>query len=373
MRIGFTGMRKFASWIKDKARSTTYAVLVTVLLALVGLLGSLFTNEIRSAFPFYWGWLLSDDHRPFFSRFGWSWLATGFWLLLLFVAWVFGVRQLATDEDQRKLQSAVEKLERVVRTVPSPDFLAAFKGTFILCNTAAQAVLEVDNASVTRDEIHQALHHILGSIALLAWKYDGQPQGVEYGANIMLFRPVEAIAPGEWEELRQRMPFDVTLDATDVVGVLDLQIELSATQGGGPDPSLQPLAIAIPRRHESRAQIDGCPRWRVLPGAPLAFSCRRASHYADTTQLGRWLDANGDFSREVRQVVVQYFTSRDVPLVGSFLSVPIGVGEETPRGVLNVHRSTAGLLKETESALQQFVPLLHPILLLVVRLLDRLE
>jgi len=363
------------------ARSVPYAVLLTALIAIVGLLGSLYTQEIRDAFPFYWPWLrFGGDPYVQLVGPGLSWAAGAFWGILLLTALVFGVRQSAVDHDQRQaqagLEGAVADLEKLIRTVPSPDFLAAFRDTYMLCDDATQSILAPERDAPGPLEIRMAIRQLLKAVAILAWRYDGQP-AVDYGANVMLFRPREEIDSAEWPELRQRMPFDFAVDETDLRGVLELQVELSATDQTAPedyDRALRPLAIAIPVRSQYHPAGEPKPRWRVLPGAPLAFIQRSADHYLDTSRLDKWCEQFGDFSLQQRGAVAEYFRPGPELRVGSMLSVAIGHGDEGPvLGVLNIHRSSSGLLKETESALQQFVPLLDPIVLMLARLLLELS
>lgn len=152
-----------------------------------------------------------------------------------------------------------------------------------------------------------------------------------------------------------------------------------------PDPTLKPLALPVPAL-DSKMSADG-QRWRVLPGAPLAFvkategPAPLVDLYADTATLGRWCREHGDFSPSVVSEIEDYFCGEAGQRVRSFASLPIRRPDKTSSliGVLNIHANRTGLLRSIAIQLQggggaapaeQFGFLVAPLLSILAQLLD---
>jgi hypothetical protein len=331
-------------------RGPLYATLVTLLAVIAGALGSVYSQEIGRSFPLYWG--------PYDS---FSLNALLFWSTLIAFALLFFFRQAATDK-------ARQQLVELIRTLPPADFLSEFDRVLSVCE---QAVEQVRRESVqTAEAIEGAIRVVLDGIVTLAALFDGRPYGVTYAANIMLFRETRSLSEAELKLLMERLRFrDPVLDARALKGVLDLQLSLStttATAGADPDGNLQPLALPIPPSIRSE---DGR-RWRLLPGAPLAFVTGGMELYTDTSTLGRWCRTYGDFSETVCAEVESYFGSSTGMRIRSFVSFPLADADKI--GVVNIHRDQPGLLGEKEPA-RQFLPLMRPFRQLCLSLLETLE
>lgn len=366
-------LRRSSSW--------GYAVVSTILLAVVGIAGSVFSETIGDAFPFVWPWFTIKRESPFIGwpYEGWSWTATVFWCFVLLAGAAFALRQREVDAARRAAQAktddAVRQLERLIRTVPSSDFMARFWDIYRLCDEAT------DESLRERDDetIRAGVRVILRGLALLAREYDGRPdlEGAGYAANIMLYLPKAHIPESEYHAIRERMRFDPVVEPDDLKGVLDLKVELSTTassEDASPDPNLVALALPIWKRDQVSLPPDYRVRWRVLPGAPVAFLIRQASHFVAAADLIRWCEEHGDFNEEVKARLREYFRPDATPAVGSFIALPILGNDLTaePIAVVNIHRAERGLLTESESAQELFVPIVQPIQLMLWKLLRAL-
>jgi hypothetical protein len=330
-------------------RGPIYATLVTLLAVIAGVLGSVYSPEIGKSFPLYWG--------PYDS---FSLPVLLFWSTLLAFALLFFFRQAATDK-------ARQQLVELIRTLPPADFLSEFDRVLRECE---QVVEQVRSGSVQTEAIEGAIRVVLDGIVTLAGLFDGRPYGVTYAANIMLFRQTRSVPEAELKLLMDRLRFrDTVLDARALQGVLDLQLPLStttATARPDPDGNLQPLALPIPPSIRSE---DGR-RWRLLPGAPLAFITGNMELYTDTSTLGQWCRTYGDFSETVCAEVESYFGSSTGMRIRSFVSFPLADADNI--GVVNIHRDQPGLLGEKEPA-KQFLPLMRPFRQLCLSLLRTLQ
>jgi hypothetical protein len=158
-------------------------------------------------------------------------------------------------------------------------------------------------------------------------------------------------------------------------GVLELDLTLSAKMGEtGPESWLRPFCLPVPKE----TQING--RWRVLPGAAMAFVKARGSPdepvfdaYADTKSLGVFCRAQKEFPESVVREIEEYYSSEEVgSRVRSFVS--LALGSSTPI-VINIHAATTGILRQDieqsgqrSGPTKQFVYLVEPLLLMVLEL-----
>jgi hypothetical protein len=327
-------------------RGAVYATLVTLLAVIAGVLGSVYSREIGSAFPLYWG--------PYDS---FSVHALAFWGTLVAFALLFFFRQAATD---RARQQFVD----LIRTLPPAGFLSEFDRILRECEEAVTAVL--GEPTQTTEALERAIRVVLDGVVTLAALFDGRPYGVTYAANVMLFRETRELPETEILDLKNRLQFlEPAVDIRALDGVLNLQLSLStttATREPEPDLNLKPLSLPIP---SSIRSADGR-RSRLLPGAPLAFVTGNMELYTDTSTLGKWCRTYGDFSESVCGAVEAYFGSPTGMRIRSFASFPLAGERET--GVINIHRNRPGLLGEKEPA-KQFWPLMHPFRTLCLRLL----
>lgn len=346
-------------------RTSTYAAVVTLLGLFAGLLGSLYADDIKAAFPFVIGY--GPISRP----------AALFWgaALATTVLFFFGQRAGEADrkESETRLDQRSAELSRLVRTLPPSDFLSTFRKIFWDCGNALVETVNSQPAELTPDAIEGAIRIVLFGVATLAQKFDAAAPDVVYASNIMLFRPADTLSASEGENVRSFLRFSpAETDLRALRGVLVLERKLSTTTAGGTPPgaddSLIPLALPVPA--EIRDQRTG--RWKALPGAPMAFSTGGLESYIDTLTLGAWCRRDGDFPESTAAAIDDYFRSDRARFVRSFISIAIKPLQGDAVGVLNIHRNQPGLLEEKEPV-QQFAPLVSPFIFVLIRLLELLE
>lgn len=349
--------------ILSAIRTHWYGTVVATAGSLVFLVAELYGDEIRNAWPLYWG--------PFSAV---SWPAIIFWLGLVTVTVLLAAKNKGDEDARQELVAATERVTELVQTLPPRGWREDYAAAINAAAEGLQAVVpRVRQPDVNREHLAEVIRELLGSIATLAYRYDAQPRtasgAVEYAANVMTF--VERSGRGTEEDpffaehVRHAikfLPADVSLES--LAGVLYLQPELTySTRTSGRDP-LPPLALPIPATPQSPSG-----RWRVLPGAPLAFVSNAVDGYADVSTIGAWFDQFGDFPRSVRDEVHAYFNGNGAG-VRSFLSRPLIVDQEKV-GVLSIHAARPNLLGVLDAGTQtpaaaarrdEFLALMTPLL-----------
>lgn len=350
-------------WWLRFARHPVFATLANALGVFAGLLGALYTEDIRNATPFQWTqWHTLSLH------------ALVFWVCFLVFAFTFLSREWAVDKVR---ESSEQKLEDTIRTMPPRGFVVEFAQYFGQCHKAVKALDLI--ASPSRDQIARVARMLLSSVAHLARKYDAA-QGATYAANVMIY----------WETVAHWQKYMGTVEVPDVkfaeaeaaldrIPLLIIDRLLSATTGSGniddPDPVLTTipnLALPVPGQSRNGRSDDG-KRWRVLPGAPLTYFTKEPNSYEDTSALGSWCRERGDFSESVSLQVESYFGQDNVRnVIGSFASIPIKSSANTmPIGVVNLHCNSTGILRDP-GAPSQFFPLIEPFTTLLADTMLRL-
>jgi hypothetical protein len=341
------------------------AAAITVLLIITGGVGSIYSREIRRAYPFTWSyppWSFSVE-------------ATTFWLLVIACTCLFYARQKADDDAremaQRVLIERSKTLEQLIRTLPPANFLGLLAQ--ILSNAAK--IMDVLNPSneVDRETLLQGLRQLLNLIARLA--QSGDDPTVHYGTNIMVVKYADLLTEDEKAEIQGRLLFsEPETDIDQLLGVLDLDVQLSATAAdaaGHEDPDLTSLAVPLPVTPQTEKG-----QYRVLPGAPMAYFTRQADGFTDAGDLRRWCDTEGDFTNAVKDELEIYF--RDAKF-RSFLSIPLFASpegtdqlNEEPMAILNIHCDRVGLLAHEGEPASHFISVIRPFQLDLAKLLQRL-
>jgi len=349
-------LERFGSYV----RGAGYAALVSLLSLFAGLFGALYADDIKASFPFAIGF--GPISGP----------AAVFWSLALLATFLFFLAQRASDIERQtseaRLDERSDDLTRLIRTMPPSDFLFAFRDIYQNCAGALNAAIaELNN----RESIEKAIRIVCKGVAILAQRFDGASAHFVYAANVMHYRPISELDARDLKEIRARLRFvEPEMDISTLDGVLDLDPSLSTatrTDDQESDTELMPLALPVPHVRKTEDQ-----KWRVLPGAPLAFCQEAIDGYGDTGTLGSWCREQG-FSHGVAQEVEAYFRERS-STVRSFISLPIVRFDESAEvlGVLNIHRNQPNLLKEKQPA-EQFEPLTVPFVAILVQLLDLLN
>jgi hypothetical protein len=190
---------------------------------------------------------------------------------------------------------------------------------------------------------------LLSEIANLARTIDGAQEA--YHANLMCFhktKPADAV-----------LRFS-SIGSTEGFLVLDQELSSVSRRPLEWDGSLQSIALAIPSDVRSS---DG--RWLVLPGAPKAYVTREASHVPDTSKLRSWCEQEGQLPARAVDEIVAYFKTAGI---GGFASKRLAVDGDQSEWVLNVHRTSPGLLEGQERA---FLALVAPLEHLLLQVLER--
>ncbi|RME12723.1 MAG: hypothetical protein D6816_00630 [Bacteroidetes bacterium] len=364
---------KFEKWL----RSPWYAVFVTLALVFVGFWGSAYGEEIRQAFPFYWG------------QGNLSWPALVFWIALAATAFLFWSQRWAIDRARKRGEERVEEyvteLSEIIRTMPPRNFLNLFGTIYRQCENLTWSALN-GGSTRNRDDLIKAIRGVLYGYAKLAeaFSHDGNGDQVPCSANVMVYFPSSSLNDEQRSKLQKML---IMCDSTTCIerlkGVLLLRTDLSACtkkQPGEEDDELVSIALPVPR--EIRITIKRGRRqvWKVLPGAPKAFALKETDFYVNSTQLLKWCSENGDFTEEVKQHIEDYFQNPATPTVGSFIASHLSKGEgddedpaEVPLGVVNIHRRESGILKNREEAMRSFVSISRPLRLMLYRLLECLK
>ena len=192
-------------------------------------------------------------------------------------------------------------------------------------------------------DVEEAVTSLLSVMATLAYRYDAQPRtptgAALYAANVMVFIPIAAQSPYLAADVQESLRFfPAESDPGQLDGVLKLVPQLTfSTATDGLDETVPGIALPVPRVPKAASG-----RWRVLPGAPLAFVGEGVDGYADVSTLRAWFDESADFPGSVRDEVVDYFAGPGAAS-RSFVSRRLRWGGEK-LGVLNLHANLPNLL-----------------------------
>jgi hypothetical protein len=357
----------------SRVGSALYATVVTTLGLLAGLWGSLYSSEIRSAWPFQ-----SSPYE------GVSAHALFFWSLVLSATFLFFRRQVLVEKArrhaERELTNRVDKLEELIRTQPPEDFLSLCAQLYKICFATHDALKYSQGQKLEPEKIAQSTRLVLRTFVILAQQFDRAPN-LRYAANVMLFRDAKQLTSAAQAEMKQRLRFcDHEVGIENLRGVLDLRCDLSTvslSSNADPDPDLRPLALPVPQQDHPDKVFPGEAEYRsrLLPGGPRAFYKGTMECYLDTSTLPIWCQQHGDFSPGIQQDLDDYFRNHEMGIhVKSFVSIPLRnpQAENEILGVLNLHRNEVGMLKAEQLA-RQFLQVVTPNILTLERLLASLR
>lgn len=358
----------------DARRSSVlfYSASLTLLTLLAGLFGSLFHAEIRSAWPFAWGFLLPDG--PAIRL---VWPAVAFWSLALAAALLFGYGQYLEQGIRAAQQDLLLERTRELRSLPPKHFLLDFQDVSALQQRIYRDTLTgLERGS--REQVLKDIRSILDGLLTLIQSYETRGvKNARWAINVMRFVPLGERRAEVVEIHRPLVPFPhLDLDAEKLDGLLVLRPEFSASlqvregydQGiHFPDERLKRIALPVPRAHEVE---DG--RKTMLPGAPQAYCSGDTAGFSDTSTMAVWCEKNGVFTDLVVRDIRRHFSPANMPLVRSLVSLaipPLSAGERSP-GVVNVHRDVVGMLASEAEAGSVLYPVLTPILVILRDLIE---
>lgn len=326
-----------------------FSALTACLGAFAGLLGSIYVDSIKSAFPFVWG------SGPII------WPAVLFWTALLIFGLFFGLGFNAQNE-------ATNKLEQVIRTLPPRGFLVAFEDFFKECFAIDW---KAHQEQKTLEGLKSSITTALSGVVFLVKTFDTRYDHPSYSVNIMLFKPIDEVSQSDLAELITFAEPGYNPDAWD--GVLQLQTEFAFTlKEGGPQADTGVRAIMLPIPKPEYRSDDGKPT--ILPGAPTVFcDPTKFAGFENTLQLATWCREYSGLRASIAETIERYFVDGPGTEIRSFISVPIILPPTQPDekptvlGVLNLHSNREGILPGEKGGL--FVPLTTPFMLIIARCL----
>ena len=378
------------------AKSAPFGAWVALLLLVTGGVGSVFSNEIKQTAPFTWHALRQLPPVGLF------WALVG--VSGLFLLW----RQIAIDHARQQAQTEIESrantlieaqgrmieaqgrmeeqadaLMRTVRTMPPDGFLALSASLYLEADAALSTVFDPPPGRRDPELIAEAIRGVLRAVAILAQEFDRKPGTPVYSANLMVFRSSAELHPLDLQFFQDRLRFaPEEWKVEDLKGVLYLRKDLStaaADEEADPLPEFTELelALAIPWRHLANHRIPGenRMRYRVVPGAPIAFVTRSVSQITDTFEIDTWCEQNTLLTTDEITPIVKYFEEDIGSLLRSFVSIALmpsylpELGFHDPIGVLNIDCNEVGILSAGGETLEQFVTAVTPLRVILSKLL----
>ena len=348
----------------------------TIGLVFVGLLGSIYTAEIKNSFPFRF-----FNEMPMKSleikspllflntKFSMHSEALVFYLFFLLFALLFiWGSKISLNFDAKIKFETLKTVELTYKKIaegqilPSSDFLEdVHVNTQNIFQILNEYYLTKDKLTKTDIEglVSRGLHSILALLSAYETDLYGESAEIMYGANIMTFYSGYKGNENEQKQIKKNLLFvDQSTDLNSLEGVLVFQHKLSASSRHpeeNSDPTLDKLTLYLPVPKQTI--ING--KYIVLPGAPLAYlEPQSINRYEDTLHLFKWMDEQGDFLLAVKNAVNDYFSSDQAKDIRSFLSLPL-VYKEQCVAVLNIHKNEPRLLYKDEQ-LNFFTRLLFP-------------
>ncbi|WP_152208706.1 hypothetical protein [Marinobacter changyiensis] len=377
----------------QRRQRSGWSVLLSALVALLGIMAggvaSIFTDEIRRAFPFVhfgkWESFFSDTaYGPLVPEAMAFWVLAAVFFLLVFWRDAAASRRRARAQSDLlsatgKLQEQIDAYTDTLRTMPPQHFLSIYRETYKNCQKAAKLAQYAAQVSTDLEEIQhklaEAIRTVLTGLVDLAFTWDSpvpeQLGKVTYRANIMLFRAFEDMDASEQEEVwaRSRFFVDTNLVAAkaSLDGVLDLANSIFTTTTESPKPlpddSVQPLALPLtklPRKEGKRVQN--------LPGAPSAFVTRRSEWILSPEAMVEKCELvpglnNTDTLEEIKKY---YLHDEKAQSIVSLPLLPQDGGEAV--GVVNIYRNKNSILKDRKRS-EEFDAVAFPFCTILIDLL----
>lgn len=312
--------------------SPVVGTLIVVFGVLAGLLGSIYSQELKSIIKRVVS--LSDTQG-----------AGVFWFSVAFIALVVFLRQTVVDRKrdqvQQRFDQAAVQIPELIRTLPE----AAFQREFgIIFEKVATMLPTLNDLNARASGVTIALQ----GFATLAGKFDGGRPDDRFAANLMVY--VEGDDAKPW--LTKLKFYD--RDKADLAGVLVLPAEFAATPNAA-DP-LPEFALPVPKNLGQSKEANGL-GWRVLPGAPVALGHHQFEHYSTTSKLYDWCKDYGDFTEGEKADIREHFKTHADEISG-FFSIPLYTpstqympeDERECIGVLNIHWDKCDRLDKVHSA-----------------------
>jgi len=361
---------------RNFAESSFAAVLIAVLFSLAGLIGSLYSNEIKNTCPFS----LLDTTNLACSQGEISLNAASFfWLSLVLGATLLARR---TIKLKNRLDNTIVTLRNDIETAPSDDFMEVLKTHFedatslsiYGCSLADEKLKDNKLESKHRETqaraiLESEIQKVLDFMAILLRKIDKKPNET-YRSNIMIWVPLEEKFKGtSAEELAKKSVFGTKLNPTffscggieDLSGILvGIQSLSTKTDKEGYDDTF-PDGLTLPVPKE-RTSANG--HLNALLGAPLAFIDEKEySLVTDSSDLSEWFQQS-NYPYQIKDELNAFFKNGGGNHVGSFVSYKLTNIDDIELGVVNFDRTSTGMLKDRKSPLyfQTILAIFAPLL-----------
>lgn len=329
---------------------------MTLCIIAAGALASFYAEAIKQSMT----WPLSWENFPG--------NVVAFWILSALSGILFSGAQWAQARRAKEVSDSVTHAIRRLSTLPAESFLPAYQAAFKQAGlNAILALQEISDPEAKIAVVDLAIRNVLESIVQTARSFDGARDETQYSASLMLFRQ-------RFADLATKEPvlqFD-GYDERQLAGYLELMPELSTNK----ERAFVSLVLPVHRETKKIVDHEGKERFRVLPGAPWAYTYRAAAWFESVDIFVDSLINTTSLDHYSVLKVREYFEEGPARDVKSFASIPIlqpsfemEQGSEV-LGVLNLHSSEEGLLSDNGKTL--YAPLLAPFnLLLSVLLVER--
>jgi hypothetical protein len=318
----YPAVKKWPFWT-----SPTTQTIITFVFVFIGVVGALYTEEMRTAFN-----SLLELGNVNFS-------ATLFWTVFAGSLWFYFLSQKAVQEKETQ---RVKELQDLINSVPPKDFLQIYSDNCTESFLALRGIEEVKDRTMYQVElgIQSILRLIISTVRCYWWETSPD---IEYAANIMIAEPATK---------KSKIDFaPPAFDPEQLKCVLKIYKNLSATSVDkkGPDKNLPEILLPVYQDTDRR----------VIPGAPDAFE--RGGHIpVSDTREQKWLEGASRFDESVKKQIRDYFDTGEGKSIKSFVSIPlVNFLDETPFAVLNIHSNRVGPWKNEKSSLQ-LVHLISP-------------
>jgi hypothetical protein len=248
---------------------------------------------------------------------------------------LFICRQKAVDREradsQEKMMGLADELREAVLTMPPRNFIEDFARYYEEAERLVRRVAVEADAKRQAEMIPPTIRSLLRIICHLAGRFDDAPPRAEYSANVMVYRATDGLSLDEQERLGACLRLsadDVGLNA--LRGVLELRGDLSVSgdpESADPNPDL-PNGLALPLYRggpyaESLRPGEDEYRYRILPGAPVAFEHRTYALVERTSDVRTWCERHTILDSDDVNRVVEFFQMEEGSLFRSFLSIAI--------------------------------------------------
>lgn len=382
--------------------------LVAILTVWVGMLASVFSNDVRSQLAISlddieiiltkWGILDSPiGFKLFFETHGGMifWTAFSILSVILFmyskhmhfkqesVIFEFRDKTNALKTQTALLQDQSESLKKYVMYIPPKDWLEVLGEHTALIYKPLKLIY----SSQENDEgaYKGMIRLMLSYIISLAMKYNcvSTTRGVHYGSNIMFFSLTDDLkkADANFCDHLSTQKYVFRQGQYDNIksyfGLLVLDQELSAssknTEPTEKDKDIEPVILPIPFDPKEQSCLGKV----LLPGAPKCFMKGSVELFCNKDSLFKEIPQIDDFTRTQ---IDGYWINGKGKLIESLVSYPIffqpknysgGLIEQTVQFVLNIHSNKIDIFSSQDQALS-FRYAVEPFLLVIAIALEKL-